>query len=204
MKKRSIFLITVLAVMFGGTSAVGLADEHEETETPEANTVFVADISVEDETTYIKYHVCNLNAEDEDDAEACADVLGNDLPDFTDEEFWSSIEVEFDEDGANHGAYVSAFAQGLETDGPGKGCVMRYIAQSDWGKEGFDVEGEDVLIEAQTFCSFNRVSGEEDGGDGPPPWAGIGKKKWEAEQSSEATTAGGPPPWAGQQGGPNG
>lgn len=200
MKTRTIFLITVLAVMFGGTS-IALADSHEDTP-PEDNTVFVADVSVENETTYIKYHVCSLNAEDEVAAADCADVLENDLPEFTDDTFWSEIEVTPNEnDELNHGSFVSAFARGYEGDG-GKGCILRFVAQSDWGKEGFDIEGDDVLIQAETFCASNKPGDAEDDGN-RPPWAGIGKKAWEAEQSGTTSNAGGPPPWAGNKGGPN-
>lgn len=166
---------------------MGLAQEDE---TPEANTVFVADISVEDETTYIKYHVCNLNAEDETEAEECATLLDDDLPDFTDEGFWTSIEVETNEEGEyNHGSFVSAFAEAYE--GEGKGCLVRYIAQSDWGKPESTTTGDELLIEAETFCAFNKNGDTEveAEGDGPPPWAG-----------KPASVGEGKPPWAGPDG----
>ena len=207
MKTRMIFLITVLAVMFGGTSAIGLADEHEET--PEANTGFVAQVSDESvdegadpeaETLYIQYHVCSLNEEADD---YCDETLDEFDPETF--EWVNEIAVEPNEAGEfNHGSFVSAFAQGVETTGPGKGCLMRFVAQSNWGMPGVDLEGYEVLEQAEIHCAFNRtVDGDEDG-EGPPPWAGIGKKKWEAEQSSAESTAGGPPAWAGKKGGPGG
>lgn len=175
MKTRMIFLITVLAVMFGGTSAVGLADEH--AESPEANTSFTAAATVDEETAYIEYRVCSI------DPAACGDEI--------------TIAVEINEDQElNHGSFVSAF--GKEFEGPGKGCLLHYVAQSDWGKPG--VEGYEVLDQAEIFCAFNKkgdaeIEGEDEG-NGPPEWAGIGKKKWEAAEAGVESTAGGPPSWA--------
>lgn len=202
MKTRMIFLITVLAVMFGGTSAVGLADEHE----PEANTAFVAQVSDQStdagtapdaETLYIQYHVCSL---DETADDYCDDILDNFDPETF--EWVNEIEVTANENGEfNHGSFVSAFAQGVETNGPGKGCLLRFVAQSNWGKPGEDLTSYEVLEQAEIHCAFNRtVDGD---GDGPPPWAGIGKKQWEAEQSGAASSVGGPPSWA-KKGGPSG
>lgn len=179
MKTRMIFLITVLAVMFGGTSAVGLADEH--AEAPEANTSFTAEATIDGETAFIKYKVCTINPA------ACGDEI--------------TIPVELNEDQElNHGAFVSAFAQGVETTGPGKGCLMRFVAQSDWGKPGVELGSEDLLIAAETSCAFNKKGDAEieaeDSDDVHKPWAGIGKKKWEAQQAGATIDAGGPPPWA--------
>lgn len=181
MRSRIFLLALSLAVVFGGASA--LADEHDDDTTgPEANTVFVATATLEAETTFIKYHVCSLNNDDEVVAADCQAVLDN----FDDEAFdWTTFEgfeeivVEPNGEGEiNHGSYVSAFAQGF--DGPGKGCLVRYIAQSNWGKEGFDIEGDDVLIQAQTFCAFNsdKPADGDDDGNGKPAWAGQGKPPW--------------------------
>lgn len=212
MKSRIFLLLTVLAVMLGGTSAI--AQETDEDETPpDANTGFVATISDEStapdanaETLYIRYHVCSLNADP--DAEDACDV------EFNPETFdgWTEIAVEPNEEGEfNHGSFVSAFAREFE-GGPGKGCVLRFIAQSDWGKEEVDLESDDLLIEAQTFCAFNKTAGDADGvedeenkGNGPPPWAGKGKPAWAGSDADTETSeegAGGPPPWAGKPGGP--
>ena len=181
MKTRTFLLITVLAVMLGGTSA--LADEHDDTP-PEDNTSFTATVSdqslddtvdPDEETLYIQYHVCSLNEDAED---FCDDVLENFDPE-TFEDWTGEIVVEANGDGEfNHGSFVSAFAQGYE--GTGKGCILRFVAQSDWGKEGFDLEGEDVLIQAETFCSFNadRDENGNDNGNGKPDWAGQGKPPW--------------------------
>jgi hypothetical protein len=215
-KSRIFLLLTVMAVMLGGTSAI--AQETDDDIRPDANTGFVATIagdSIGDapdasaETLYIRYHVCSLNP---DADTTCSATLGDE--DFDPETFdlWSEIAVEPNEDGEfNHGSFVSAFARGFE-GGPGKGCVLRFIAQSDWGKEGFDIENDDLLIEAQTFCAFHKapgggdaVEGEEDEGNGPPPWAGKGKPAWaggDEEAESSEKGAGGPPPWAGKPGGP--
>lgn len=71
-----------------------------------------------------------------------------------------------------------------------------------------DLESDDLLIEAQTFCAFNKttdgVQGETDEGNDPPPWAGKGKPDWAGNDDAESSNedAGGPPPWAGKPGGP--
>jgi len=178
-KTRAFILITVLAVIFGGTAA--LADEHDEA--PEDNTSFTATVSDEslddtvtddDETLYIRYHVCSLDEEADD---FCDDVLENFDPDAF-EDWTGEVAVEPNGSGEfNHGSFVSAFAQGFE--GTGKGCILRFVAGSDWGKEGFDLEGEDVLLQAETHCSFNADHGNGNGngrpegaGQGKPPWAG--------------------------------
>ncbi|MEX2423144.1 MAG: hypothetical protein WD990_04115 [Acidimicrobiia bacterium] len=217
MKSRIFLLLTVLAVMLGGTSAI--AQETEEDDTPpDANTGFVATISDEslggeesdnDETLYIRYHVCSLNVEADD---SCEETLA----DFDPETFtgWTEIVVEPNEAGEiNHGSFVSAFAQEFE-GGPGKGCVLRFIAQSDWGKDEVNLESDGLLIEADTFCAFNKTDGgdeeaegEEAEGNGPPAWAGKGKPDWAGDgEDSESSDedAGGPPPWAGSPGGPKG
>jgi hypothetical protein len=185
MRTRRFLLVAVLATMFGATSAVAWAEETADT-TPEANTGFVAEVTIEDETTYIKYHICGLNP----DTDGCGDLTEDDF---------DTIEVFLNEDNElNHGSFVSAFAQGFE--GPGKGCILRYVAQSNWGKEGAD---DLDLIEAQTFCAFNRDGGEEaegeDADNGRPAWAGKGKPDFAGNN-----TAGGPPSWAGTPGGPKG
>ncbi len=165
--------------MFGGTSAVAWAVEHDDT-TPEANTSFWADVTIGAETAYINYHVCSLNAE----TGGCGDL--------------QEIEVFRNEAGElNHGSFVSAFAKGFE--GPGKGCILRYIAQSDWGQKGS--EHPDLNV-AATFCSFNSKRGGddvegEDADNGKPAWAGNGKPDFAGSE-----TAGGPPSWAGTKGGP--
>jgi hypothetical protein len=214
MKSRIFLLLTVLAVMLGGTSAI--AQETEDDTPPDANTGFVATISDEStegeapdadaETLYIRYHVCSLNADADD---SCDTTLSDE--NFDPEAFdgWSEIAVEPNDEGEfNHGSFVSAFAQEFD-GGPGKGCILRFIAQSDWGKEEVDLESGDLLIQAQTFCAFNKsgddVEGEEDEGNGPPPWAGKGKPDWaggDDDTESSEEDAGGPPPWAGKPGGP--
>ena len=165
-------------MMFGGTSAIAWAEEHPDT-TPEANTSFVAKVTIDAETTYIEYHVCSL-----DPAANC----GN-LPE--------KIEVLLNgEAELNHGSFVSAFAKGF--DGPGKGCILRYIAQSNWGQEG----GDDLdLIDVTTFCSFNSERGGDnlEGADkGKPEWAGNGKPDFAQSEKANAR-----PEWAGAKGGPN-
>ena len=209
MKSRIFLLLTVLAVMLGGTSAI--AQETDDETRPEANSGFVATISdesIEDgasddaETLYIRYHVCSLNPDADN---TCDETLADE--DFDPEAFegWTEIAVEPNEEGEfNHGSFVSAFAREFE-GGPGKGCVLRFIAQSDWGKDDVDLESDDLLIEAETSCAFNKtrgdVDGDEDEGNGPPPWAGKGKPDWAGSDSSDED-AGGPPPWAGKPGGP--
>lgn len=190
MNKKIIFLITVLAVMFGGTSAIGLADDHE---TPAANTTFAATVEqVDAETALIKYYVCNLDAED-----GAEDECGDEPADWTTFGDWTGdIDVTFPEDGANHGSYASAFAEGYE--GAGKGCLMRHIAQSDWGKEGFDMTGTEVLIQAETFCAFNsdKPDGESEvEGEGKPEWAGENKPAWAGPDGDKSLRPG--------KGGPN-
>ncbi|HSJ26902.1 MAG TPA: hypothetical protein VLB67_01740 [Acidimicrobiia bacterium] len=170
MRTRIFLLALSLAVMFGGPSA--LADEHVEGTT--ANTGFVA--TIDDETNYIKYFVCSLDEEADDFCDTTLDEF--DASSFGD---WTG-EIEVEPNGAgefNHGSYVSAFATGYE--GAGKGCLVRHIAQSDWGKEGFDLSGEDVLVQAMTSCSFNAERGNGNGngnGNGKPEWAGQGKPPW--------------------------
>jgi hypothetical protein len=178
LRTKKFLIVTVLAMMFGGTSAVAWADEHDDT-TPAANTGFVAEVTVEDETTYIKYHVCSLNPE----ADGCGTLTEDD---------YEKIEVFLNEDNElNHGSFVSAFATGFE--GPGKGCILRYIAQSNWGQEG----AEDLdLIDATTFCSFNADRGGDNADKGRPEWAGQGKPDFAGSEN------GGPPSWAGAKGGP--
>lgn len=205
MRTRILLLAVGLAVMFGGTSA--LAQETDETN-PEANTGFVATVSdtsidteavdLESETLYIRYHVCSLNADADD---ACDGVLDEDFdPDTFDG--WSEIAVEPNGAGEfNHGSFVSAFAKGHE--GTGKGCILRFVAQSDWGKEGFDITGDDVLIQAETHCASNgkpgdgEVEGEGEGNGNRPAWAGQ-----PGGPNSEAGASGGKPAWAGKPGGP--
>ncbi|MEX2279622.1 MAG: hypothetical protein WEA76_05985 [Acidimicrobiia bacterium] len=210
MKTRMIFLITVLAVIFVGTSAIGLAQEvEEETTQPESNTAFVA--TVDDETDYINYYVCTLN-EDADDY--CATTL-DDFDAATFEDWTGEIAVTVNEEGElNHGSYVSAFAEGYE--GEGKGCILRYIAQSDWGTDE-SVDGAELLIEGETFCAFNsnkpdsselevEVEDEDEvAGQGKPEWVGQGKPEG-AGSGDDAETdedAGGPPEWVGAPGKPN-
>src|SRR5690606_31502952 len=134
LKFRILLLSAVLTVLLGGTSLAQTDDTP-----PEPNTGFVATISDESldeaavdldaETLYIRYHVCNLN----DDADkSCADVLDEDFdPDAFED--WTEIAVEPNAAGEfNHGSFVSAFAREFD-GGPGKGCLMRFIARSDWG-----------------------------------------------------------------------
>lgn len=163
--------------MFGGISGIAWADDVETT--PGANTGFVAEVTIEAETAYIKYHVCTLTA----NTDECGDT--------------AEIEVLLNgEAELNHGSFVSSFAQGFE--GPGKGCILRYIAQSNWGQQG----AEDLdLIDATTFCSSKGERGGDgvEGGDadnGRPEWAGNGKPDFAGSKD------GGPPPWAGAKGGP--
>lgn len=187
MRSRIFLLALSLAVMFGGAAALAQEEATDETaesteSAPKANTGFVA--TIDDETNYIKYYVCSLD-------ELAEDSCGTTLEEFNADTFgdWTAeIEVTPNEEGEfNHGSYVSAFAEGFE--GPGKGCLMRHIAQSNWGKEGFEDSG-DVLVQAQTFCAFNgkpgngdaEVEGEEvegeNEGNGKPAWAGQGKPEW--------------------------
>ena len=206
MRTKTFLLATALAVMLGGVSA--LAQETTETAeaSPEANTVFVATIDTSvAETTYIKYHVCGLNSEAAADCQGVLDNFDDESFDWTTFAGFTEIEVSANGEGElNHGSFVSAFAQGFE--GPGKGCLVRFIAQSDWGKEGSDIDGDDVLIQATTHCSFNadkpgnsQASDEDDAErNGPPAWAGAGKRG----ASGEDSTAGGKPDWAGKPGGP--
>ena len=181
MKTKAFFLITVLAMMFGATSA--MAQVTDEDTPPEDNTGFVATISndsldaavaTEAETRYIRYHVCSLNPDAVDTCSETLDDEGFDPASITD---WTEIAVEANDQGEfNHGSFVSAFAREFD-GGPGKGCVLRFIAQSDWGKEG--VDGEDVLINAKTSCSFNRTATDgDDSPGGKPAWAGNGKPAW--------------------------
>ena len=216
MKSRLFLLLTVLAVMLGSISAVAQETEDDETP-PDANTGFVAtlsDESLEDgvddgaaETLYIRYHVCSLNPGAD---ETCDETLDDEDFDAAGFDEWSEIAVEPNDAGEfNHGSFVSAFAREFD-GGPGKGCILRFIAQSDWGKEEVDLVSGDLLIQAQTFCAFNKttgegVEGEEDEGKGKPDWAGKGKPPWaggDDEVESAAADAGGPPPWAGKPGGP--
>ena len=219
MRSKIFLLLTALVVVLGGTAAI--AQETENDTPPEPNTGFVATISDESidgeapaddsETLYIRYHVCSLNVDADD---ACDEALADDFdPEAFDD--WSEIAVEPNEDGEfNHGSFVSAFAQEFD-GGPGKGCVLRFVAQSDWGKEEVDIESSDLLIEAQTFCAFNRTNDDadtdEDEGNGPPPWAGQGKPDWAGQGKPDGAggsaetsgdDAGGPPAWAGKPGGP--
>jgi hypothetical protein len=215
-KARSFVLVTVLATMLGGTSALAqtsedppeaelTAEEVEETST--ANTLFEATFtpSVDEETAYIEYHVCKLTA-DEDDEAACGDE-----PELT------VVEIETNGEGEiNHGMVVSSFVKHLKDNGyKGIGCLVRYVAQSNWGK---DVAEEDLTeISAETDCPFNRGGDEEDedsqtggkpawAGQGPPPWAGGPNDTETAEaddSDSDSDDGKGRPDWAGTPGGPH-
>ena len=206
MKRKLILLTSVsLAVMLlGGTSA--LAETEAETDTPPAaNTLFEATYegpSMEDETAYIRYHVCKINAE-EDAEHACGD-----------EPELSEVAIEPNEEGEiNHGTVVSAFVQHLQANGyKGVGCLVRYVAQSDWGKA--DVEDGDLTeILAETDCPFNRGAGgegDDESDNGRPDWAGEGKPEWagapggpNASADTDSDDDGkGRPDWAGTPGGP--
>ena len=199
MRTRILLLAVGLAVMFGGTSALAQEDETN----PEANTGFVATVSdtsldaeavdLESETLYIRYHVCSLNVDADD---ACDGVLDEDFdPDTFDG--WTEIAVEPNGSGEfNHGSFVSAFAKGYE--GTGKGCILRFVAQSNWGKEDFDITSDDVLIQAETHCASNGTSddGEVDGNGNRPAWAGK-------PGGPNNGNGGGKPAWAGTPGGPH-
>jgi hypothetical protein len=190
-KTRAFLLITVLAVMFGATSAI--AQETDDDTPPADNTGFVATISdeslddavaTEAETRYIRYHVCSLNP---DAVDTCDETLDDEDFDPDGFEEWSEIAVEANGAGEfNHGSFVSAFAREFD-GGPGKGCVLRFIAQSNWGKDG--VDGEDVLINAKTSCAFNRTT-TDDGPGGKPAWAGNGKPPWAGPDGDKSTKPG--------------
>lgn len=116
----------------------------------------------------------------------------------------------------NHGTIVSAFVRQfkeLREDGyTGIGCLVRHIAQTDWGKGDQQVKpgdeltepeagGEDAdetfthedFIEIATFCNLgaddemddseeSELESEDGKGNGPPPWA---KAKKEKDQGGE-------------------
>lgn len=102
----------------------------------------------------------------------------------------SAIEIE----DANHGKVVSSFVHALkELDlGHGVGCLVRYVAQTEWGKDtGDDDEVTEPtlpsetttisLADFETACKKGKKGETEDGdrggkpahaGQGKPPWAG--------------------------------
>ncbi|MEX2654137.1 MAG: hypothetical protein WD532_03805 [Acidimicrobiia bacterium] len=194
MKAKMIFLITVLAVMFGGTSAIGLAQVLEN-ETPEPNTEFSAEISTDGDEATIEYSVCSLT--EGSLTEECELV---------------EIEVTPNEDEElNHGSFVSAFAEhDVLRTGSGKGCLVRFVAQSDWGQP----DGTYEPISEEAFCAFNsnkpdsdelevevEVEGE-DTGEGKPEWAGKGKPEGAGGDDDAETDDddSGPPDWVGAPG----
>jgi hypothetical protein len=202
MRKKLILLTSVsLAVMLGGTSA--LAQTETESDEPQGNTVFVAvvdehslegGVDLSAETLYIRYHVCSLNDEADTD---CDTILENfDAEDF---EWVNEIEVTANEEGEfNHGSFVSAFAKAFE--GQGKGCLMRHLAQSNWGKPDVELEDYDVL-EVLTHCAANGNGDDDDDTErGRPAWAGTPGGPNASADDSEGK---GRPAWAGTPGGPN-
>lgn len=108
----------------------------------------------------------------------------------------------------NHGMFLKLFNGFYE--GPGRGCVLRHIAQSDFGKGDQQVRVSDVspdaepVVEGDTgIISFDTIladclqtdeQGDEEA-NGRPPWAGSGKPDHAGN---------GKPPWAGQPGGRGG
>jgi len=62
----------------------------------------------------------------------------------------------------NHGTVVSTMAKQF---GPGKGCVMRFIAQSDWGKDSYEVAEGDPIVTLDTLttsCDKNKRNDDSD------------------------------------------
>ncbi|MGH3649908.1 MAG: hypothetical protein ACRDU9_04295 [Acidimicrobiia bacterium] len=109
----------------------------------------------------------------------------------------------------NHGMFLKLFNGFYE--GPGRGCIVRHVAQSDLGKGGQQVKVSDVDPDAEPVAdgdtgtiSFDTIvtdciresEQEVDGdGNGKPAWAGNGKPDHAGQ---------GKPPWAGNPGGPGG
>ena len=131
----------------------------------------------------------------------------------------------------NHGTVVSAFVRALEEsgyDGP-RGCVIRVIANSDYGKDEQQVKvGENVssdggetsveLTVSETTCGRSDHAGPpsdrgrpDDTGPphdrGRPDHAGPPDETSDPEQDSRDDGphgGGGPPPWAGPPAGKGG
>ena len=75
----------------------------------------------------------------------------------------------------NHGAFMSAFNSWYE--GPGHGCIVRHLAQSDLGKTTDTTVGEIDFESAAVDCQHGKASFDEQGeqgSDSTPP----GKAKW--------------------------
>ena len=70
--------------------------------------------------------------------------------------------------------------------GHGVGCLVRYVAQTDWGKDtGEDGEVTDpsdpttITLDAfETACKKGKKGDGEDGDRGKPDHAGQGKPPW--------------------------
>ncbi|GIU92208.1 MAG: hypothetical protein KatS3mg011_1114 [Acidimicrobiia bacterium] len=108
----------------------------------------------------------------------------------------TAVTVEPNEDGViNHGSFVSAFVHSVKASGweGGIGCLVRWIAQSDLGKDELSAE---LDLEAfPTTC----VKGRDDSSAGPPEW--VSEMKAERQALKESRTGKGKPPWAGKPGG---
>jgi hypothetical protein len=117
----------------------------------------------------------------------------------------------------NHGMFLKLFNGYYE--GPGRGCIVRHIAQSDLGKGDQQVRVPDVDPDAESVASgdtglisFDSIVADcirgseqevEENDQGKPPWAGKGKPPW-AGKGKPDDAGQGKPPWAGKPGGPRG
>ena len=124
-----------------------------------------------------------------------------------------AVEVTNEQGVVNHGQVVSSFVHDLKEQGVegGIGCLVRQVAQSDWGK------GDEDAVVTTTTSPAGTVSGEVDLTSetvtcGRPDHAGPGgPDKADDEDAAEdegddkkggpPEWAPGPPPWAGQGGG---
>lgn len=132
-----------------------------ENEAPAGDTTFEAETVVEDE-------------------DAPTDVTYNDLYASTDQDgkdcLLTSVTIERKGNGEiSHGSVVSTFAHLL---GPGKGCLMRHFAQSDFGKADYDEPQTDTfevtLQSILTSCDKQKGKGQVQTADGED--AGQGGK----------------------------
>jgi hypothetical protein len=96
----------------------------------------------------------------------------------------------------NHGMVVSTFVQTLKDSGmKGIGCLVRHVAQSDWGKDDADdtVEGADLTVTLESLAAAcSKGHGEVDGDDGPgnSANAGNGKPPWAGPDGDKSTKPG--------------